>query len=209
MNRDLSHTAIWDFCRRHDLAVSESAEMLGAHKSQISRWEPGWRKVPPRLKGFLLRLGGTCASKESTSLRADLNGTSHRPANRGIAQGHESGRVLIALLEWGDPGKKPPLESLALFSRITLALPKASLSCESASVAPPLLGYRDRNRFTCKNIERLRGTLSPSPPGVYRIEGLKRGRNKERQSLHKPCPSIVLPPRCSGRSPALPYPPGG
>ena len=32
---------------------------------------------------------------------------------------------------------------------------------------------------------------------------------EERQSHVRPCPSVVHPSRRSGRSPALPYPPGG
>src|SRR5208283_3332282 len=44
---------------------------------------------------------------------------------------------------------------------------------------------------------------------VYRFGELKRGRIKRRAKPKEACPSVAPPPRRSGRSPALPYPPGG
>jgi len=65
----------------------------------------------------------------------------------------------------------------------------------------------------------LRGTLSPGPPGVYRFEGLKRGRKKKGRARckalppHRPAasvlgslPSVALSPGRPGRIVSRPPP---
>ena len=47
---------IWDFRKRHELTVAGLAEVLGVHKSQVSRWETGQREAPPWLPKFLAAL---------------------------------------------------------------------------------------------------------------------------------------------------------
>ena len=39
--------------------------------------------------------------------------------------------------------------------------------------------------------------------------GNQEGQGKRKAESTRPCPSVIPPPRRSGRSPALPYPPGG
>lgn len=50
--------AMWDFRRRHRLTTVELAQLLGVHKSQVSRWETGQRRIPPWLEKFLECLDG-------------------------------------------------------------------------------------------------------------------------------------------------------
>jgi hypothetical protein len=53
---EMEATKIWDFRKRHDLTVAGLAEILGVHKSQVSRWETGQREPPPWLPKFLAAL---------------------------------------------------------------------------------------------------------------------------------------------------------
>jgi putative transposase len=68
------------------------------------------------------------------------------------------------------------------------------------------LGYRTPSQVYREGVAS--GAPPPPPPGFNALKD-SRGAGKKRQSPKKPCPSIILPPRRSGRSPALPYPPGG
>ncbi len=62
---------LWDFRKGHNLTGLELAEMLGVHKSQVSRWETGQRQIPPWLKKFLACLDETLAIKASAALAED------------------------------------------------------------------------------------------------------------------------------------------
>jgi transcriptional regulator with XRE-family HTH domain len=59
----LKAEVLWDFRKRHNLTVSELAEMLGVHKSQVSRWETDKRKIPYWLEKFLACLDATFPKK--------------------------------------------------------------------------------------------------------------------------------------------------
>jgi transcriptional regulator with XRE-family HTH domain len=69
--RDLKPEAIWDFRKRHNLTGLELAEMLGVHKSQISRWETGQRQIPLWLEKFLACLDGIFADKALAFRKVD------------------------------------------------------------------------------------------------------------------------------------------
>jgi transcriptional regulator with XRE-family HTH domain len=56
---------LWDFRIRHNLTGSDLAEMLGVHKSQVSRWETGQRKIPLWMEKFLACLESTLPVKAS------------------------------------------------------------------------------------------------------------------------------------------------
>lgn len=51
------------------------------------------------------------------------------------------------------------------------------------------------------------GALPPNPRSLTPY-GNQKGQGKEGRTV-KSCPFVIPPPRCSGCSPAEPYPPGG
>jgi hypothetical protein len=53
------------------------------------------------------------------------------------------------------------------------------------------------------------GLCPPDPLGFIALRDSRGAGKRKAEPVVKPCPSIVPPPRCSGRSPALPYPPDG
>jgi len=60
----MNPAVLWDFRLRHRLSVVELAQRLGVHKSQVSRWETGQRKIPPWLEKFLGCLDDRAAGSE-------------------------------------------------------------------------------------------------------------------------------------------------
>jgi transcriptional regulator with XRE-family HTH domain len=60
---------LWNFRERHNLTGTDLAEMLGVHKSQVSRWETGKRKIPLWLEKFIACLDSTLPAKASTNAR--------------------------------------------------------------------------------------------------------------------------------------------
>ena len=44
---------LWDLRKKHDLTCAALAEIVGIHKSQITRWETGKQKIPQWLENLL------------------------------------------------------------------------------------------------------------------------------------------------------------
>jgi DNA-binding transcriptional regulator YiaG len=63
----LNPTVMWNFRKRHNLTVPQLAEVLGVHKSQVSRWETSQRKIPLWVEKFLTCLDATLPKKASTN----------------------------------------------------------------------------------------------------------------------------------------------
>ena len=61
----MRNTDMWIFRRRHNLTTVDLAQLLGVHKSQISRWETGQRQIPLWLEKFLQCLDGTVTGPSS------------------------------------------------------------------------------------------------------------------------------------------------
>ena len=55
---------IYDFRKRHNLTCSALAEMIGVHKSQVTRWEMGTQKIPAWLPKMLALLDEKLSKSE-------------------------------------------------------------------------------------------------------------------------------------------------
>ncbi len=44
---------LWDLRKKHNLTCAVLAEIVGVHKSQITRWETGQQKIPQWLENLL------------------------------------------------------------------------------------------------------------------------------------------------------------
>ncbi len=69
--RVLRPHVLWDFRKRHNLTVPGLAEMLGVHKSQISRWETSQRPIPPWMEKSLACLDRQGTNKITAPQTAD------------------------------------------------------------------------------------------------------------------------------------------
>ena len=46
-------TDLWNFRNKHNLTCTQLAEIVGVHKSQVTRWETGKQKIPRWLSKLL------------------------------------------------------------------------------------------------------------------------------------------------------------
>lgn len=44
---------LWNFRKRHNLNGKQLAEIIGVHRSQVTRWETDQQKIPMWLEKFL------------------------------------------------------------------------------------------------------------------------------------------------------------
>ncbi len=49
----MHHTDLWILRKKYNLTCSALAEIVGVHKSQVTRWETGKQKLPQWLENLL------------------------------------------------------------------------------------------------------------------------------------------------------------
>jgi hypothetical protein len=214
MNRetDLSPTAIWDFYRQRDLAASESAEMLGAHKSQISRWEPVGGRSRHGWKGFYYASTGGVRARRPHPAGQTLTATSHKPGNRGIAKAMSLGACSLRSSVGAIPGRNRPWKAGCYFpgSYSPCQKPHCAASRRVSHLLYSVTGRRCRS--TCKSIEDPGGLCPPDPLGVIALKDSRgAGMKKGRAFASPPPPSSsrlgapIAPQRCRipGRAEAI------
>lgn len=55
-------TDLWNLRNKYNLTCAQLAEIVGVHKSQVTRWETGKQKIPPWLSN-LLRYWEQCQNR--------------------------------------------------------------------------------------------------------------------------------------------------
>jgi len=114
--RVLRPAVLWDFRRRHNLTVPELAEMLGVHKSQISRWETSQRPIPPWMENSL----HASIDKEQTR---QLHLTQRIPNEATLNAAEKNGGDKASECQNG-PAPLIPLQRLTFITRRFTAFPE-------------------------------------------------------------------------------------